>query len=146
MRCARDWIMKPECIDTNVIIRFLIDTPATIDPGFKGVFHFFERIEEGTKTVHLPDIVLFQAFFVLTSYYNVPPSLAAEKLEQLVRLKGIAMPQKPVALECLRIVMRKKVDIVDAWIVAYSAANGISGAYSFDRDLTKFGLELLKAE
>jgi uncharacterized protein len=135
--------MKPECIDTNVIIRFLVETPESIDPSFKGVFSFFKRIEEGSQTVFLPEIVLFQAFFVLASYFEVPASLAAEKIEGLVRFKGISMPQKAIVQECLRIVMRQKIDIVDAWIVAYSAANGITGVYSFDKDFTKFGLKLL---
>jgi predicted nucleic-acid-binding protein len=135
-----------ECIDTNVIVRFLVETPESITPQFKGVFRFFQRIEEGVKTVHLPEIVLFQAFFVLTSYYGVPSPLAAEKLEQLIGFKGISLPAKPIAQECLKIVQRENIDIVDAWIIAYSTVKGVAGTYSFDKDLGRFGLKLLKVE
>jgi predicted nucleic-acid-binding protein len=138
--------MNHECIDTNVIVRFLVETPESIAPQFKGVFHFFQQIEEGAKTVHLPELVLFQVFFVLTSYYGVPPSLAAEKLEQIVGFKGISLPAKPVAQECLRIVRYKNIDIVDAWILSYSTTKGVAGAYSFDKDLSRLGLKLLKVE
>jgi predicted nucleic acid-binding protein len=138
--------MIHECIDTNVIVRFLVETPESIAPHFKGVFRFFQRIEEGVKTVHLPEIVLFQAFFVLTSYYGVPSALAAEKLEKIIGFKGIVLPTKPIAEECLRIVRRENVDIVDAWIVSYSTIKGIAGAYSFDKDLSRLGLKLLKVE
>jgi hypothetical protein len=65
-----------------VLVRFLVETPESISPQFKGVFRFFERLEEGTKIVHLPEIVLFQTFFVLTSYYGVPS--LAEKTEYIL--------------------------------------------------------------
>jgi len=135
-----------ECIDTNVIIRFLVETPESIPAQFKGVFRFFMKIEEGAKTVYLPELVLFQAYFVLTSYYEVPSSLAAEKLEQIVRFKGISLPDKHISEECLRIVKHENIDIVDAWILAYSTSKGITGAYSFDKDLSRLGLKLLKVE
>jgi predicted nucleic acid-binding protein len=138
--------MNHECIDTNVIVRFLVETPESIAPQFKGVFRFFKRIEEGVKTVHLPEIVLFQAFFVLTSYYGVPATLAAEKLEQILGFRGISLPSKHIAEECLRILRRENIDIVDAWILSYSAAKGVSAAYSFDKDLFRLGLKLLKVE
>jgi predicted nucleic acid-binding protein len=135
-----------ECLDTNVIVRFLVETPESIPAPFKGVFPFFAKIEEGSKTVHLPEIVLFQAYFVLTSYYEVPAPLAAEKLEQIVRFKGISLPEKHIAGECLRITKHENIDIVDAWILAYSTAKGISGTYSFDKDLSRLGLKLMKVE
>jgi hypothetical protein len=62
--------MSFECIDTNVLIRYLVDTPETAAPRFQGVFPFFIALECGEINVFLPDLVLFQAFFVLTSYYT----------------------------------------------------------------------------
>jgi predicted nucleic acid-binding protein len=123
-----------------------VETPESVPAAFKGVFRFFGKIEEGVKIVHLPEIVLFQVYFVLTSYYEVPSTLAAEKLEHIIRFKGISLPDKHIAEECLRIVKCENIDIVDAWILAYSTAKGISGTYSFDKDLARLGLKLLKVE
>jgi predicted nucleic-acid-binding protein len=135
--------MSHECIDTNVIVRLLVERPETINLRFKGVFSFFAKLEKGVVSVHLPDIVLFQSFFVLTSYYGVPQGEAAEKLEQVVRLKGISMAEKSIAMECLRILQKEKIEIVDAWILSYSAAKGLAGVYSFDADFTRQGLKQL---
>jgi predicted nucleic acid-binding protein len=44
------------------------------------------------------------------------------------------------------IVKHENIDIVDAWILAYSSAKGITGIYSFDKDLSRLGLKLLKVE
>ena len=77
-------------IDTNVIVRYLVETPESIDPEFRGVYGFFEKVETGRLSVHLPELVLFQAYFVLTSFYRVPRQEAHEKgsLEATVRLSA----------------------------------------------------------
>jgi predicted nucleic-acid-binding protein len=133
-----------ECIDTNVLIRFLVETPETINFRFQSVFQFFARLENGDISAQLPDVVLFQSFFVLTSHYKVPERIAAEKLEQVVQFKGILMSEKQIAIGCLRILQKENVDIVDAWILAFSSAKGLAGVYSFDADFPKRGLPLLR--
>jgi predicted nucleic acid-binding protein len=136
--------MRHECIDTNVIVRFLVETPETIPAKFGGVFGFFAKLEQGTARTHLPDLVLFQAYFVLTSYYGVPRAEAAEKLADIVRLRGIHMVEKDIVVECMGILQRQSLDIVDVYLVAYSKAKGLSGVYSFDSDISEAGLRLLK--
>lgn len=138
--------MNRECIDTNVIVRFLVETPESITPQFKGVFRFFARLEDGSKSVFCPDIVLFQTYFVLTSYYGVPSRLAAEKLAHIVMFKGMHVTDKTIAAECFRLLMRDDIDIVDAWILSYSVAKGLGGVYSFDKDFSKRGMRLEKVE
>ncbi len=47
-------------------------------------------------------------------------------------------------LSCLQIIAEKKIDLVDAYLIAYSKERGIKGIYSFDKDLAKTGLTLLE--
>ena len=56
-------------LDANVIVRFLIGDP---DEKFRGVFGFFQHIEQGKIKVEVKLIVLFQTIFVLKNYYKVP--------------------------------------------------------------------------
>jgi predicted nucleic-acid-binding protein len=138
--------MNYSCIDTNVIVRYLVETPQTINPRFKGVYGFFEKLEVGALKAYLADIVLFQAYFVLTSYYEVPAAIAAEQLESLVQFRGIQMYDKHVVIECLQLLQPENIDIVDAYILAHSTSKGITGVYSFDNDFAARGLPLLKVE
>ena len=62
----------PELLDTNVIVRYLVETPESIAPKFRGVFPFFEGLAHAEKKAYLPPLVLFQTYFVLTSFYKVP--------------------------------------------------------------------------
>jgi predicted nucleic acid-binding protein len=133
----------PELLDTNVIVRYLVETPDSIPSRFQGVFPFFEKVERGEVRVHLPSLVLFQAFFVLTSYYQVPPAEAAEKLDALLSFKGMTIPEKAVIQNSLRLLKEKKLDLIDAYIAAYSRVRGLKGVYSFDSGLKALGLELL---
>ena len=57
-------------VDANVVIRYLVEDPDTIARPFRGVFPFFEKLERGERTALLTPLVLFQSYFVLTSYYH----------------------------------------------------------------------------
>ena len=133
-------------IDTNVIIRFLVETPSSVPVKFKGVFSFFRKVEQEEIIAHVPDLVVFQSFFVLTSYYEVPASVAADKLIALISFRGIRMPHKHVMLDGLSRVRNHADDLVDAWLVAWSKDQKNKGIYSFDTGLKKSGLELLPVE
>lgn len=135
--------MKHSLIDTNVIIRYLVENPENIKPKFNGIYSFFEKVEKGELQVQLPELVLFEAFFVLTSFYEVPVAKAAKTLDLIVALKGISMQDKGLMRSCLILLQNKKIDLVDAYILAVSHQKGIKTVYSFDNDLKKNGLELL---
>ncbi|HDL64069.1 MAG TPA: type II toxin-antitoxin system VapC family toxin [Proteobacteria bacterium] len=144
--CGRGWGVKRKAVDTNVILRYLVEDPSEINPEFEGVYSFFSKIEKGLILVELLEIVLFQAYFVLISFYKVPRPEAAEKLQRLVRFKGLCMSKKDIVLACLEMLQTENLDIVDAYILAWSKKHGLDGVYSFDRALKKKGLKLLKVK
>ena len=135
--------MSSTPIDTNVILRYLVEHPNRIAPAFRGVYPFFEKLEQGQTEVQLSELVLFQVFFVLTSHYEIPPSEAAEKLERLLSFRGIKMDNKHVAALCLARLQRENIDIVDAWLLAWCETHRCNAIYSFDKDFSKRGIALL---
>jgi len=138
--------MPKHPIDTNVIVRYLVGTPETLEKKFRGVFPFFAQVERGDLEVHLPEVVLFQVFFVLTSFYKVPRETVADKLAALLSFRGIWMPDKPVAQRCMQMLKEKNLDLVDAYLLAWCQEKGGGSVYSFDTDLRKGGLTLLPIE
>jgi predicted nucleic-acid-binding protein len=58
--------VKSKVIDTNVIIRFLVESPDKVQSKFKGVYSFFERLEQKEISAELPELVLFESFFLFT--------------------------------------------------------------------------------
>ncbi|HMP71876.1 MAG TPA: hypothetical protein PKE55_01300 [Kiritimatiellia bacterium] len=138
--------MTVDAIDTNVLLRFLVETPASMPAKFRGVFSFFGKLEAAEISVHLPDLVVFQTIFVLTSHYEVPAPVAAEKLVRLISFRGIQMTQKHLMLDCLDRMQSGADDLVDAWLAAWCHDQKRVGVYSFDVGLKKQGLELLAVE
>ncbi len=133
-------------VDTNVIIRYLVEDPATITKPFRGVFAFFEKLERGERTALLTPLVLFQSYFVLTSYYEVPSAEAAAKLRDLLAFRGLRVPEKPVLRTCLDTLAERPVDLVDAYLTALCSSRQLRGVHSFDQSLRKLGVELLPVE
>lgn len=138
--------MKTNLVDTNVIIRYLVETPDKIQTKFKEVFTFFPKVERGSIKIELCELVLFEAFFVLTKLYEVPQEEAADKLSGIVSFKGVIMPDKPLILSCLEILQTERIDLVDACLLAFSKKKNMKRIYSFDRDLSKRGLDALDIE
>ena len=138
--------MKRRPLDTNVILRYLVEDPTTIDSAFKGVYSFFGKVERGECHAHLADLVLFQAFFVLTSYYKVPPGEAAEKLVRMLHFKGLHLAEKDVVIACLSRLQSENIDIVDAYLLAWCERHRSDEVYSFDGGLRKRGLTLMAVQ
>jgi len=136
--------VKTNLVDTNVIIRYLVENPLRVQHRFKGVFSFFPRVEKGEIKIEFCELVLFEAFFVLTRLYEVPQKEAADKLSGIVSYKGVMMPDKPLILSCLKILQTERIDLVDAYLLAISKKKNIKQIYSFDRDLSKRGLDALE--
>ena len=133
-------------IDTSVVIRFLVEDAHTVAPQFRGVFPFFEKLERGEQTAKLPPLVLFQSFFVLKSYYEVPPAEAAAKLCELLSFRGLRVPEKSILRTCLDSLSEGTMDLVDAYLAALCDRRQLNGVYSFDKKLRKLGVELLPVE
>ena len=135
-----------EPLDTNVLVRFFVESPDKVRSPFRGVFGFFEKLERGEKRAFLPPLILFQTYFVLTSYYEVPREEAANKLRDLIAFKGLTVPERPVLRACLATLADKSVDLVDAYLAALCTHRGHKGVFSYDEGLRKLGLELRPIE
>ena len=105
-------------LDTNVIIRYLIQDPERASDEFRGVFSFFEKLERGEVRALLPSLVLFQSYFVLTSYYEVPRKEAGSKLRDILSFRGVTVPEKAVLRACLTTLTERSADLVDAYLAA----------------------------
>jgi predicted nucleic acid-binding protein len=110
------------------------------------VYSFFEQVETGKLVVHLVELVLFQTYFVLRSFYKVPRPVAAEKLGKLLQFRGIKMSEKEISIACLKRLETENLDIVDAYLLEWVKTKGVSGVYSFDRDLETKAVHLLPVE
>jgi predicted nucleic acid-binding protein len=132
-----------EPLDTNVLVRYLVEDPRKTPPAFSVVLPFFDKLERGELRALLPPLVLFQTYFVLASYYEVPRGEAASKLGEIIAFRGLIVPEKPVLRVCLRTLTERSADLVDAYLAALCGVEHLRGVFSFDDDLRRLGVNVL---
>ena len=125
-------------LDTNVIVRFLTGNN---DEKFKGVYDFFQDIEQGKISVELKLIVLLQTIFVLKSYYKVPKGEMVKAMKGLLKLKGLKIIEKKTVVSMMDIWDSNNIEIVDAYLIACLEKNSQNILYSYDKDFDKFKIK-----
>ncbi len=137
--------MSQPFIDTNIIIRYFTESPQTTKT-YQGVFPFFSRLETGELVAELTELVVFEAYYVLTKIYNIDQSEVSKSLAVIIPFKGIVMSNKPLIISTLEYLQTKKTDLVDAYLITASKSSKIKGIYSYDKGFAKQGLKLLAIE
>ncbi len=128
-------------VDTNVLVRYLINQPLEQAEKAAGLL-------EGADEIVIAPHILVETFFVLTSFYQVPAGATIDSLLVLVgrinvEVMGIEHTLVRAALELVR--PSKKVSLPDAllWAQARSQTPNLKLA-TFDRKFPNDGIELLR--
>ena len=125
--------MKPLLLDTNVLLRFITGDPA--DQASQAA-DLVQAAEAGKVRLSVLPMVLAEAVFVLTGFYEHPRSKTAEVLSHLISCPGFHSEEQDRMLHALKLFGAGKLDFVDCYLAAASIRDGRT-VVSFDRDFTK---------
>jgi predicted nucleic-acid-binding protein len=127
--------MPPEkayLIDTNVVLRFLLEDHAVFSPKAK---RFMQDVFNKDRIATLPAVVLVECVYVLEKFYRVPRNDIVDNLTRLLTYPGIVNPDKTDLLKALMLHRHSGTDIVDCILAALSSENSL--IVSFDKDFSK---------
>jgi predicted nucleic acid-binding protein len=125
--------MKPVLLDTNILVRFISGEP--IDQANE-VADLFRAAGAGKLRLAVLPMVLAEAVFVLTSFYEHPRAKVAEVLAHLISCPGFQADESERMLHALKLFGAGKLDFVDCYLAAASIREGRT-VVSFDSDFTK---------
>ena len=125
--------MKPLLLDTNILLRFITGEPAD---QAKEVAGLVMAAEVGKVRLTVLPMVLAEAVFVLTGFYEHPRSKVADVLSHLISCPGFHSDEQDRMLHALKLFGTGKLDFVDCYLAAASIREGCT-LVSFDRDLAK---------
>ena len=125
-------IKKVYLIDTNVILRYLLDDHKVHSPKAKV---FMAEVFEGTKKAEIPAVVIAECTHVMKKYYEIPKSEISAKLSGILNFSGIVNSDKSEILEALLKYGSTNIDIVDCILAAHSSSEKV--VISFDNDMKK---------
>jgi predicted nucleic-acid-binding protein len=120
-------------IDTNIVLRFLLaDEPKL----FARASALFSEVRTGKRKAYLAESVAAECIFVLTRFYRVPKTEAAEKLSELLDYKGFSGSHTPLVKQALALFAAHSIAFVDALILAIAQQNGWH-VETFDKALAR---------
>ena len=126
--------MKKYLLDTNVLLRFLLDDHPELSKAAAGLF---QQAADGKCLLILTDLGIAEAVWVLTSFYKLERQKVAESLAKLLIKAGVHCPTLEPVLDALARFKATNCDFFDCYLAAQAASSGVAIA-SFDKDFRKF--------
>ena len=116
-------------LDTNIIIRFLLNDHSTQSPASK-------KLLETSDALILTDVAIAEIVWLLSSFYKLPKEEIVEKIYELFKINSLIVNKQPI-LRALYFYQNLSIDFIDAYLTAYAEEERLEGIYSFDKSLDK---------
>lgn len=121
---------KSAWLDTNIILRFLLkDNPQL----FQTVEPLFLQAEQGDLEIYIHPIIIAELIWTLESYYEYSEKKITEVMLQLVKAKGVVVPDKEVIVGTLHDYKEKNVDFINAYLTQYANKQNPLTIYTLDK-------------
>ena len=119
-------------IDTNVLVRYLVDDD---QEQADRVHRFLARCRRASEPVYISSIVLCETLWVLRSAFASSKLQIVEVLERLLSSDVFQIEQEDSVRAALDLFRTAKGEFVDCLIGQLNLAKGCRATVTFDRDL-----------
>lgn len=136
--------MKLEAfLDTNILVDALV--AAHSDHHARAV-RLVSKASQGEVILHLSVTVILEATFVLTRAYRVPRRDIANELTNLLDLKHLVIPDKPLIVATLGLWAEESpLSFADCYHLVLAKSLGLDAIYTFDKKMCRYsGVERIE--
>lgn len=126
--------MKKRFLDTNVIVRFLLNDEKN---QAKKAKDFFETAVKNKEKLVITPLVLAEVIYVLEKFGQASKEEISKILISFLNLPIIIVEEKKILLDALLLYSKLKIDFVDCYHLSFCQAFGIEEIVSFDKDFKK---------
>lgn len=126
-------VIKAPLLDTNILIRFVTGEP---ESQAREVADLIASAEAKNEVFTVPPMVLAEAVFVLTGFYDHPRVKVADTLAALISSPVFRSQDQATMIYALELFGSSKLDFVDCYLAAVSIDEK-RPVISFDRDFDK---------
>lgn len=121
-------------VDTNYFLRFLLKDS---EKQFLKTKTLFEDAVSGKLSLFTSTIVIFEIYWVLTSFYKTKRKSIYQNLTNIIDLGIILISDKEILLKALEIFNSTTFDLEDSYNLIYAKQNKTSQLATFDKKLEK---------
>ncbi|NTU46093.1 type II toxin-antitoxin system VapC family toxin [Candidatus Roizmanbacteria bacterium] len=123
--------MKKIIIDTNVILRFLLNDV----PEQKIICEtLFKKAKNSECIIIIPQIVIFELHFILDKYYHINKEKIVETIKSLISTPYIEVESREVFLSTLTLYETASTSFVDCFLLN-NAETQEAELFTFDKKL-----------
>ncbi|NOX79919.1 MAG: type II toxin-antitoxin system VapC family toxin [Deltaproteobacteria bacterium] len=129
-------------IDTNILVRFLVDDDKLQS---KKVYKLFKKTESNNSELFVPLLVVLELIWVLESAYEIPRADIVESISDLLLMPILKFEHQSALQQFTHSAQKNRYDLSDL-VIAYSAKEqGCENVITFDKKVSKSNLfELIK--
>ncbi len=121
-------------VDTNYFLRFLLND---ISEQHKQVKDLFLSGSEGKINLVTSTMVIFEIYWVLSSYYEKEKIEIVKVLEKILKLTFIELKERELLLNSLKLFEKTNFDLEDCYNLYYAKLQNIDSFKTFDKKLKK---------
>ena len=121
-------------VDTNYFLRFLLQD---IQKQHKEAEKLFLEAAEGKLKLFTSLIVVFEIYWVLSSFYKKDKREAVGILDEILSFQFLKIDEKEILSEAIRIYKKNNVSIEDSYNVAFAKGRNAVVFKTFDVKLAK---------
>ena len=128
-------------VDTSVFIRFFTRDDETRAERARALL---EAADTGDVTLHVNHLSFAEIAYALRSQYGLPRASIAERLQDLLDVRGIKVPDKPLIASAIELYADRSTDFGDAYFVADMRKRRLRSIYAYDSDYDKLGVRRIE--
>ncbi len=132
--------MRQVLLDTNIILRFLLNDHPTLSQKAKRVFR---AAEKGRLLLFINHTTFAEVFWVLIKFYKIPKKEVLNILVDLLNFPNLNILSRRFIQETLFLLERFNVSYVDAYNIVYANQKDLE-LLTFDKKLHKIYLSFTK--
>lgn len=125
-------------VDTSYFLRFLLED---IPGQHKEAKNLFLQASEGKIKIFTSLVVIFEIYWVMTSFYGKKKKEVSKVLENVLNLTFIKLEGRKLLSGALDIYKNTNLDFEDSYNLAYAKDKNAKDFKTFDKKLRKVFLE-----
>lgn len=125
---------KKIILDTNIILRFILDD---VHKQYIEAEELIKKAKNKKILIIIPEVVIFEVAFTLSSYYEQPKATVLNVLKSLISSDYFEVENKQIFLNTLKIYENTNLQLVDCFLAAKSKFLEAQ-LYTFDNNLKKY--------
>lgn len=122
-------------VDTNIILRFILNDDPSLSPKARVIF---EKITRGEIKTFISLLTISEIIFTLERSYKIPKVGIVKSFSQIFKLTDLTVEKQELVEQALVYYVEKNISFPDAYHVALMQKKKIKQIYSFDEDFDKF--------